>query len=74
MTTPRKTKHVSGGAALRESGRVPILVPVTPEERELIRQAAAMEKRPMGGFLGVVGLREARKIVERNLGGDGKKT
>lgn len=36
---------------------------VTEEEKEIIKQAAAIDQRNLTSFLAVVALREARKVI-----------
>lgn len=57
-----KRKKPSGGAFLRAAGKVPLLVGMLPDEKQIIRVAAAMDGISMCGFLLKYGLKAAEKI------------
>lgn len=60
----KKTKQASGGARLVASGKIPMTLGLTTEERDLIRQAASAEGRhAMTEFVLHHALEAARKIT-----------
>jgi len=61
-----KTKQTSGGARLKASGKVPVLLGLLPEEAEEIRAAAKLDGRPVTQFLTYHGLAAAKKIRKKS--------
>ena len=60
------TRQLSSGRRMRESGRRVSQVWLTSEEYEAIRQAAAIERRPMTQILVLGGLALAEKIRKKS--------
>ena len=56
----------SGGASLVASGRKPILLGLPTDEHDILRRAAAIERRPMTQFLIHYGIAAAKKILEKS--------
>jgi uncharacterized protein (DUF1778 family) len=63
MGTPRKQK--SGGARLVESGRHPVQLGITSEQRDVLRKAAELDGRPLTQFMIFHGLAAAKKIISK---------
>lgn len=65
---PKKstTKQASGGARLKASGRVPVLLGLLPDQAETIRAAAAADGRPVTQFLVHYGLETAKRILRKS--------
>jgi len=60
-----KTKQASGGARLAAAGKQPILLGVTPEQKEKLKAAATTDGRPLTQFLVFHGLQAAEKILKK---------
>jgi uncharacterized protein (DUF1778 family) len=60
-------RQLSGAAKMRQSGKHPILLGVTPEDLELLRQAAALERRPVAQFVVFHSLAAAAVLLSKNL-------
>jgi uncharacterized protein (DUF1778 family) len=58
-----KRKQLSGGAKMKAAGRKPILLGVTPEQLERLREAAALELRPVSQFVVYHAMRAADLVV-----------
>lgn len=69
MTAKTKTakpkKQRSGGAGLIAAGKKPLLLGLTPEQHELIRQAAELDGRYMTQFVLHNTLIAAKTILEK---------
>lgn len=61
MSRIAKRIKKSGAANLRESGRVALLIGMTPEERELIRVAAAKSGKASSVWMLEVALKSANR-------------
>ena len=59
-------KTLSGGARLISSGKSPVLLGLTPDQKVILRSAADADGRPLTQFLVFHGLVAAKKIL-RNL-------
>ncbi len=66
MDPPKKQK--SGGARMRDSGKIPVLLGLTASQRETIRSAAESDGRPVTQFLVFYGLLAAKKILGKLSG------
>jgi uncharacterized protein (DUF1778 family) len=62
MLQKKKQKQLSGSAKMYRLGKKPILLWVTPEELEVIRAAAAGERRPVAQFVVYHSLQAAEAI------------
>ena len=62
--TPKKP--MSGGARIKASGKSPMLLGVLPEQKDILRKAAAIDGRPMTQFLLFHALAAAKKILEKS--------
>lgn len=65
-TMAKRKAGTSGGARMKAAGKSPILLGVTPEEKQLIQKAADLERRRMTEFLLFHGLAAARKIISKS--------
>jgi uncharacterized protein (DUF1778 family) len=63
LKSRKPRKQLSGGAKLKAAGRKPLLLGVTAEQLGLIRQAAAIELRPVTQFVTFHVLRAAERII-----------
>jgi len=61
--TTNRPKAPSGGAKLRASGRVAIMIGVTPEERDRIQRAAASDNRTTANFVKLAALVMAKRLL-----------
>lgn len=62
----RPSKPISGGARLVQSGKHPVLLGLTPEQRDIIGRAAKEDGRPLTQFFIHHGLAAAKRIL-RNM-------
>lgn len=60
----KQSKKPSGGANIKAAGKSPVLLALTPEEKTLIRVAAAHEGLPMSTFLVRHGIAAAEAVIE----------
>jgi len=67
MAKAKAKKQTSGGARLIASGRHPVLLGLTPGQREIILRAAEIDGRPVTQFLIYHSLAAGRKIIEKNV-------
>lgn len=61
MKRPKKKPYLGGAAYHRAKGTTPILVPLTPAEREEVKAAAALAGEPVSRFAAAAVLGAARK-------------
>lgn len=68
MTTKKKPapKRESGGARMLASGKKPIMIGLTHDEHDMVRQAADLVGRPMAQLAKFVLMSEAKRILEKN--------
>lgn len=68
MTAKKKPtpKRASGGARMLAIGKKPIMIGLTADEHDLVRQAADLVGRPMAQLAKYVLLSEAKNILEKN--------
>lgn len=66
MVPNMKKRQASGGRRLVASGRRPVTLGILPEDHDLLRQAAEIDRRPLTQFLIYHGLVTARKILEKS--------
>ena len=59
----KKATKKSGNSYAARSGRTPIGVTVSPEEHEIIKQAAELDGRPKTQFVLRAALAAARKLI-----------
>lgn len=57
-------KLKSGGARMMAKGYKPVLLQLTPDQHELIRQAAVADNRPMAQFAKLAALEAAKRFLE----------
>ena len=62
-------KRLSGAAQMKASGKSAVLIGLTPDEKEVIQQAAALSRQSMASFIALHAARAAKKIVAKD-GGD----
>lgn len=58
-----KPRPRSGGAKLKASGRVAIMIGVTPEERDRLKAAAESDNRTTANFVKLAALVMARRLL-----------
>lgn len=58
-----RTPKQGGAEAIRERGEVGILIPVSPEHRQLFKVAAAAKGVPMNQFIRDAALKEAQSMT-----------
>jgi len=64
----KKTPKLRGRRRLVELGKTMSQVSLSPDERALIEEAAALERRPITQILLLGGLEYARRVTQRTHG------
>lgn len=59
----KKKKRISGSDQLINKGKLPILIGLTPEDKEAVIKAAALDDRKMGVFIAHHIARVAREML-----------
>lgn len=59
-------KKLSGGASIKASGKSPVLLGLTPEQKDKLQAAAKADNRPLTQFLVHHGLEAAGKILRKS--------
>ena len=59
-------KPLSGGARMKASGKHPVLLGLTTDEREFLRRAAELDGRPLTQLFMFHTFAAARKIIAKN--------
>lgn len=63
MATRKQRKQLSGGAKMKLAGKKPVLLGLLPVVLDTIRQAAALEMRPVSQFIAFHATEAALRII-----------